>query len=152
MSNVIYKIAAYFVIIVCALSSVALVIIFYLYNFDGNPPIEINNIPIPTNKTVYEAGDDIIIYVEMCRFTDTPFYVSRKHYVNGLLHPTPVETRKAGGDVGCFEGWVFSTRVPPTLPPGEYQLKGQSEYKVNQIAEIRIVPWETETFQVVASE
>jgi hypothetical protein len=138
---------AYSIIVTCVLLIAAMITVFYLYNFHGNPPIEIRNTPFPTDKQLYKSGDTVKIYVDMCRKVDVTHYTSHKRFVNGIVYPVQSEERGGMAEPGCFEGWVATAKVPPDLPTGNYHIDGQTEYQVNPFA-VRSVPWQTEEFEV----
>lgn len=136
-------------LLLALLGMAALLILFgvWLYAFDANPAIKIHNSPIPVDKAVYRAGDNVIAVFDYCRYTLVPAtrYVS---FADGLLHNVPpVEIPGLG--VGCFVGVAATIAViPDSLPPGRYYIIGKHELKVNVLA-TRITSWQTQEFEVV---
>ena len=128
------------------LVGVSMVTGFYLYKFDANPPVVINNSPIPTDKDIYHLGDDIYVTFDYCRYTDVPVtrYIS---FTDGLSFQLPPLT-VSGGNVGCDTNTTRIATIPLSLPLGDYSIEGKSEYQVNFLA-TRIVTWKTQEFTVI---
>jgi hypothetical protein len=126
--------------------SMGLILFTYLYAFQHNPPIELLNVPFPTDKSKYSVGDNIVITTEYCRYTDVS-YTLNLDFVDGLRFSTP-EQRRAGASPGCGKVDVKIVTVPDNLPPGTYYLKGKNEYQVNFVAN-RVVEWTSQSFEVI---
>lgn len=142
------KVVAYSIIITCVLISGALLTVFYMRFFQGNPPVEFYNLPFPTDKIEYLPGEPVRIDVDLCRIVGGITYTSHKRFVNSEVHSMPVDIRGGLEGPGCFRGWVHTTTVPADLPSGKYHIEGKSEYQINPIA-VRSVPWKTTEFQVL---
>lgn len=118
----------------------------YLLAFDANPPVEFYNAPFPVDKEEYRAGDEVVVFVDLCKYTMAPFD-AHVNFVDGILYSLP-EFNIAGSEVGCSSFWTNAATVPQNLPPGTYYLQAKNEYQVNFLVS-RIVVWETVTFDVV---
>ena len=118
----------------------------YLYVFDNNPPIEFYNLPFPTDKKEYRAGDNIILTADYCRYT-TVSYTLNMRFVDGIAFSVP-ETHRVGALPGCRVINFQIVTVPDNLPPGTYYLEGKNEYQVNFLAN-RLVEWTSQEFEVI---
>jgi len=128
-----------------ALVGIAMVVVTYLSAFHENPASEIFNSPMPVDRLVYRAGDNIIGKINYCRYTNVAFDTSIS-FVNNIILDTP--TRHAtGAPVGCGTVFGVLATVPDALPPGRYHLVGKNEYRVNFLA-TRTTEWSTVEFEV----
>lgn len=118
----------------------------YLYAFESNPPVVINNNPVPTDRKIYHLGDNIYVTFDYCRYTDVPVtrYVS---FYDGISFQLPPITG-AGGKTGCNINKTKVATIPISLPIGTYHLEVRSEYRVNLLIE-RYVEWESQEFLVL---
>jgi len=101
---------------------------------------------MPVDREVYLSGDQIVVTINYCRYTDVTFTTSMS-FSNNLIYELP--SRKIiGAPRGC--GIVNSVLavVPDGLPPGRYKLVGKNEYPVNSLV-TRVLNWETVEFGVM---
>lgn len=126
---------------------VALIVyVFWLLNFDGNPPIRFDSLTVANKK--YYAWDYIEIISTGCVYTDAP---SRVYYsvVDGMEYIMPelnvVGWKNYKGK--CFNGTKSYFPTPEHLPSWPYYLKFNIEYKVNVLKK-RIVHLKTDTFYI----
>ena len=73
--------------------SIMLIVFTCLHAFDKNPPIEFYNLPFPTDKTEYRAGDHIILTADYCRYTNV-HYILNLRFVNGIAFTVPSNIKK----------------------------------------------------------
>jgi len=130
-------------VIVMALG--AMVTAIWMVYFDTPVPIEFDNKPFPTNQKVYQSGDDVVVYVELCRYTDVPFTLSLE-YRNSLVFSVP-EMLRPGSHPGCYDINTSVGSIPDSLPPGMYVLHGKAVYEINFLSS-RLATWETQPFTV----
>lgn len=142
MKNKLSTASLYLLIVI----SVAVITIGYLLIFHQNPPVEFYNLPFPTDKQTYSAGDDVLITVELCRNTLAPFDLDL-NFVDGLIYSTPGQSF-SGAPLGCMTLVTNAAEIPKNLPPGEYYITAKNEYKVNFLA-TRLVEWSTTKFEVI---
>jgi hypothetical protein len=121
---------------------------YYLYFFDGNPPIDYLNAPFPVDRAVYRPGDTITMLVKYDRHVSAP--VTRSVYLNDS-YPIPLELTQDGEIMPVGTGTVLLTYViPPSYVPAQgddYHLSGTSSYHVNFLRD-RVVTWESEDFRI----
>ena len=122
--------------------------IAYLMFFDTSHPIELLNLPFPTDKQNYYPGESVYVFVNFEKHT----YISPTITVslqNGYTFTGPKFVVSLGGDNERGEVWSFSgITIPANTPPGRYHISGVAEYKVNKLRKV-IVPIETERFNVL---
>jgi len=133
-------------VISLAIVAVAMVWAIYLVAFQGNPPSRIFNDPLPVDKAVYYPGDDIVITIDYCRYTEVPF-TSNVSFVDSLVFALPPHVI-VGAPKGCGVVNGFVATVPESLPPGTYYLLGRNVYEVNVLA-TRTLAWTSQSFEVV---
>ncbi len=144
----VYKLLNWFSTIVLTLFVFIFIVTFYMFFIENNPPfqhapIEFNS-PITTDKVVYQAGENVILHVDACRYVESSYTLYRS-FRDGLIFQMP-QIERASGPKGCFNVNV-PIEIPKALPSGKYYLYGHSIYHVNILAD-RDVTWETETFYV----
>lgn len=135
-------------ILLTLLVAVATIIIVftYFYAFDANPAIEFYNLPFPTDKSEYRAGDVIYLTADYCRYTNVS-YTLHLAFIDGLRFTVP-EIHRIGAGMGCDIVTFSVIEIPDKLPPGIYYLQGKNEYEVNFVA-TRVVEWTSQSFEVM---
>ena len=138
-------IVAVFSILALTISLLAMSIYFLI--FDDNPPFEIYNNPVPTEKTVYRTGELLRLKVEFCRWSDSPYTVYGQ-FEDGIVYSIP--PREIGGTEAnrCSVVYTPGVPVPETLPPGIYHYIGRTVYHVNPLAD-RVVTWRSQPFEII---
>ena len=116
-----------------------------LYLFYQNPPVEYYNLPFPTTKPKYSAGETVYLTVDYCKSSTSDFDVSVS-LVDGLLYSMPVQ-KFTGGHVGCAVIETNIIEIPHTMPTGTYYLLGKSTYKI--LFFLRTVDWYSMEFEIV---
>lgn len=114
--------------------------------FQGNPPIEIHNNPMPVEKSVYHRGEAIQMFADYCKYSDATGTIYMQ-FVDGLVFEAP-EVPMTNSPLGCEKRYLALIRVPDKLPFGRYSLRGQAVYRINFLTS-RTVEWSTEKFDVV---
>lgn len=122
-------------------------LIIYWLHIQSNPPIVVNNEPLPVTSplTVYQPGDTITFHLDFCRHTTGAIRFTRR-WIDGLMYIEP-ETYVSGGERECLARDLIAT--VPNLPPGLYHVEYNVIYKVNPLAE-RAVTFRTQPFEVTA--
>ena len=122
---------------------------YYLYFFQGNPPIVFLNLPFPVDQKVYHPGDTITLLDKYDRRVSS--LVTRSVYLVDS-YPIPLELTTDGGITPVGTGTVLLTfTIPPNYVPADgddYYISGVSVYHVNFLRD-RAVPWRSETFRIV---
>ena len=136
----------HFLFSIIVLTVCLMVYSIFLIGIDKNPPVQYNNLPFPVNSEQYRAGEDILINVDLCKYTKAPFTTSI-NFIDGLLYSIPAASM-AGTPLGCRIIWTNAVTVPNNLPPGRYHLEAKNQYEVNFIA-TRISEWYTVEFDIV---
>lgn len=137
-------------IVLCIAGSLFIVtagaLIIYWLLIDDNPPITVNNAPLPitTSGDVYRPGDDITFELDFCRHTTGAIRFTRR-WVDGLMFIEP-EQHVSGGNVECIKRSLVAT--VPEIPPGVYHVEYNVIYSVNPLAD-RAVTFITQDFEVV---
>jgi len=109
---------------------------FYFVYLYENPAIEYYNLPAPTDKQVYRAGDTIKVSLDLCRYTSAPGRVYIE-LVDGVAFTIPASDRP--GLRGCrIEDRLVYT-VENNVPPGTYFINAQND--------IRVLPWVTRSYE-----
>lgn len=134
-----------------ALSFLALIILamwalVYMAFVYQNPPIVFNNSPFPVEPVRVRAGDELIVTVDRCRYTNVPVTIHRV-WINDLVHFQP-PAPQSGAPAGCSVDRI-SVDVPADLPPGHYHIFYRFEYVVSPISFPRIVEAESMPFEVI---
>lgn len=136
-------------ILVLSLASVLLiagtVLVIYWLQFDDNPPITVNNAPLPVHGDgTYKPGDTILFTLDFCRHTTGAIRFTRR-WIDGLMYIEP-EVHVSGGDIECIKRDLVA--VVPDIPPGVYHVEYNVIYQVNPMIE-RTVTFVTESFEVL---
>lgn len=132
------------------ITAVAVLWAFYLVVLDDNPPFEIYNNPLPTDKPAYVAGEIVRLRLSFCKYTDAS-YTLHKQFEDGLIWGVPLTTLPGTSAGVCDTIWTAGTIVPVTLPPGNYRISGTSVFHVNPLTD-REVRWQSQFFEVVRDE
>lgn len=118
----------------------------YLLYFDGNEVFVANNLPFPTDKSDYVAGESVIYTIDFCKNRATNVR-ARWSLVNGFIIGYPEQVGARSIDTGCRV--VDATlKIPEYVPSGEYYLKGEFCYDVN-IVRTKCYDVSTERFSVI---
>jgi len=125
-------------------------LVIYSLHFQDNPPLVVNNEPLPlvVEQETYKPGDRIIFNLDFCRRSDGAIRMTRR-WIDGLMYIEP-EEHLAGGRPECVVRNIVAT--VPNLPPGIYHVEYDVSYYVNLLAGERLVTFKTATFEVVADE
>jgi len=129
------------------ISSILLLFSFVYFNaIDGNPPVRFYNIPFPVDKQIYKRGEEIKMYLDVCKYEPVPAtsYIQFSNYY--LHHLSPITLK--GIETGCAKLWSSPIKIPYNLETGTWKLQGANEYRVNFLR-TRSVSWETQEFEVV---
>jgi hypothetical protein len=140
-----HKFLHYFSWVTLSLTA-ALICVLLFYTFWPYHIADIKNAPYPIlneNKTV-RSGELLKHEVDYCKYLEIGSDTS-KQFINGLIYTVP--TTYNDNPVGCSKT-VFSTVIPPELPPGEYILTITKTYHVNPIRDI-VFTNSTEKFTVI---
>lgn len=118
----------------------------YYMLIDDNPPILINA-PVILDKPSYYAGEEMIITVDICRFTDSgavlyPTFINMD--THQLFDSVPVYVDNL--PLGCSVSSIAVT-VPHFLPAGTYVRQVRARYDINFLR-TRVVEFTTDPFEV----
>lgn len=143
-----FEIGVFIGVVVTYLMVVLSIITISYYSFIfENPPVAFYNIPFPTDKQVYRAGDSLIVTAEYCRYTDDPFNLSLQ-FENSIIVQVPEQVR-SGTEKGCRTVNNVILQIPAHLPPGEWFVRAKAIYEVGPLGSQRTVSWKTKPFKVV---
>ena len=150
----------WFVIINSIIISVGLLILGYLYFFDGGKPITIYNDPLVTvedhldknnqfiPKKVFKTGETLNYKIEYCKSRNVPAKMYGT-YIDTVKIDMPVVEIKS--PIGCGERISSLYKIPKILPSGLYHFEVELIYQVNPIREVR-VKYRTEDFQIINND
>lgn len=119
---------------------------FYLVVFHQNPPLEVFNLPLPTDKQIYFHGETLRVFSDFCRYTNAPYILNLEFRNASVFHLSPVEG--PGLAPGCYSQWFSMVIIPSGLSPGKYVIFGKSTYWVNPLSK-KTVAFETVPFWIV---
>lgn len=119
-------------------------IVNWLY-FQDNPPLVVNNEPLPLvlDRETYAPGDRIIFGLDFCRRSTGAIHLTRR-WIDGIMYIEPEESI-TGGNRECAKRNIFAT--VPDIPPGIYHLEYHVSYEVNPLA-TRLVTFRTVDFEI----
>jgi len=134
-------------IIMAWLLFVIILVVGYMTCLDGtwiNPPVVYDSLYLATDKTEYEAGDVVSVFIDVYKGRNIEGSITWS-LVNGRVFP--YAKRRLGWPSGVYEKWVaLSNEVLPTSnlgPTGAmYHFEALVEYRVNLL---RIVTYKLQT-------
>jgi len=134
----------------------AVVLAFFLFfvfafQFYLNPAVEFLNTPLPVDKEVYEHGDPIRAFVEVCRYTSIPSLSFTELHDNSFSpsYVRPLGTQqRPGGEIGCYNIWTTAAIIPLDFPTtNNATLHGKAVIEINAYI-TRVASWETVPFVI----
>lgn len=130
MNKILYRLA--WLTILSAIYIVSLVSCWLLFPYKTT---EFKNLPIKVENKTLAAGEDLVYYVEYCKYTDVFPEISKK-FVDGIIYtvPSAVSSTKKGCGTNKIQ-----IEVPKNLPAGVYHLNLNYRYKVNPLRTIDII-------------
>ncbi len=124
------------------LSFFMMLLVYFLF-IDGNPPIVINNEPLPISAETARPGETIIMVYDFCKNskTQSELYSFWQRKEDGLIWE---QSRRelSVSNIGCH---VFKIPlvIPEDIPPGEWKRYNSATFRVNLLA-THTVDWESE--------
>ena len=119
--------------------------LFWMYFFQGNPPVVYTHVPFTIINKTLKPGDPIEFEFTACRKKQYPMTMYA-NIVDGFII-TLDSKDNIGNPVGCFTKISGTFIVPKFLESGTYKLKGTNIFHINLLRD-RAVNWETESFTV----
>ena len=105
-----------------------------------------NQMSLPIDKKVYQAGDRIIYTLDYCKTMDITGKLFRA-ISDGIT--VNYETIESNIPVGCHIINRGDLVIPEFLPSGEYFIRSTSEWQVNPIRRVTM-NFKTEPFEVIS--
>jgi hypothetical protein len=126
--SILTKVYLYSILLFASLS----LMVFAYWSFYPYKTIEHYPDSYALGKTTLKQGETTFYEFNYCKFSDAPVTLY-KQFIDGIVYEAPVYP--AFLQVGCGSAKIDIT-IPVNLPPGEYYLKVEANYKVNPIRTI----------------
>jgi len=138
-----FNVASY-VVLGLALASMALVIFWLTFPYKT---VEMNSYTNVTNTV--KTGDNFIATADFCSWTGLPRTVTAQ-LRDGIVWTLPVAEvpGKPLSEKPSCNMLNLATHIPETLPPGEYTLFVNTEFKVNPLRTMNL-QYHSQPFQVI---
>ena len=120
----------------------------YLLFVDGNPPITLNNEPLPISVEIASPGDEVYMVNDFCKHTEarSELHAFWQRKEDGLIW---AQTRNelSVSNEGC-QVLTIPLVIPPDIPPGEWKRVNIATYQVNVLGK-HTADWESEYITIV---
>ena len=146
----IHNFMANLVVFLIGLISISIIYFNYLLNFHGNNWISYSNIPFPTNKKKYIAGEKVEYFAVYYQTKNTEKTVTRtlKSVCGDSYDYDPIYFSNAG-EIGTWKWWEKSTAIPHWFKSCDRAwISGTASYKPNHFRRIT-VNFKTQEFAIL---
>lgn len=100
----------------------AFVIIWSLIQSTEQISLTYNNIPFPTNKKTYKAGEKLYINVDLCANRDTIYTVVTRATNKNGTDVYILDTFQAFARKGCMSYNAYPRKLPDNIKTGTYRI------------------------------